>query len=290
MKIRGVEAIISPRRAHFVGDGFKVHNFIPSNPLLSMERMNPFLILDYNAKTYFPPSDTPRGVGVHPHKGFETVTIAYKGSVAHNDSTGAGGVIYPGDVQWMSAASGVLHKEFHEEHFSKQGGYFQMVQLWVNLSAANKKTEPKYQSITNEMLAKYQLEEDKGTIEVIAGAYKTAKGPTSTYSPVHLMNAKLNEGAKADFSFPANYNTALVIIEGEVKVNGKEVPTDYFVLLDNDGEEFVVEATTDALVLVMSGEPIDEPIVSHDPFVMNTEEEIVEAINDFNAGKFGKLA
>ena len=290
MKTKKVEAIIAPRRAHYVGDGFRVHNFIPSNPMLSMERMDPFLLLDYNAKMYFPPSTEPRGVGVHPHKGFETVTIAYKGSVAHNDSTGSGGVISQGDVQWMSAASGILHKEFHEKNFSLQGGDFHMVQLWVNLSAANKKTAPKYQSITNDAMYKYELEDGSGIIEVIAGAYKGKNGPASTYSPINLMNAKLKKGGKAEFSFPANYNTGLVIVEGEVLVNGETAPTDHYVLLDNAGEDFTLEATEDAIVLVMSGEPINEPIVSHGPFVMNTEDEIIEAINDFNEGKFGNLA
>lgn len=289
MKTRKVEAIITPRAAHYVGDGFRVHNFIPSNRKLSMARMDPFLLLDYNAKFYVQPSKTPRGVGVHPHKGFETVTIAYKGSVAHNDSAGSGGVIHEGDVQWMSAASGVLHKEFHEENFSKKGGDFHMVQLWVNLSAANKKTAPRYQAITNANMTKHQLDGEAGFIEIIAGAYQDSKGPAKTYSPINLMNAKLKAGGKADFAFPTNYNTALLVVEGAVKVNGESVKTDHLVLMANDGEGFTIEATSDAIVLVMSGEPINEPIVSYGPFVMNTDAEIDEAINEFNSGKFGYL-
>lgn len=289
MKTRKIEAIISPRQAHYVGDGFRVHNFIPAHPRLSMERMNPFILLDYNSKFHFEPSVTPRGVGVHPHRGFETVTIAYKGSVAHNDSTGSGGIIHEGDVQWMSAASGVLHKEYHEENFSRRGGDFHMVQLWVNLSAANKKTAPKYQAITNDKMTKYLLPEDGGIIEVIAGKYKQSEGSASTYSPIHLMNAKLKKGAKADFSFPANFNTALLVVEGSIEVDNVPVATDQFVLLANDGEDFTIGASSDAIVLVMSGEPINEPIVSHGPFVMNTEQEIDEAIDDFNSGKFGRL-
>lgn len=289
MKTRKVEAIIAPRAAHYVGDGFRVHNFIPSNRKLSMARMDPFLLLDYNAKFYVQPSKTPRGVGVHPHKGFETVTIAYKGSVAHNDSAGSGGVIHEGDVQWMSAASGVLHKEFHEENFSKKGGDFHMVQLWVNLSAVNKKTAPRYQAITNANMTKHQLDGEAGFIEIIAGAYQNSKGPAKTYSPINLMNAKLKAGGKADFAFPTNYNTALLVVEGAVKVNGESVKTDHLVLMANDGEDFTIEATSDAIVLVMSGEPINEPIASYGPFVMNTDAEIDEAINEFNSGKFGYL-
>ena len=290
MKTRKIETVIAPRPAHYVGNGFRVHNFIPSFQELSMARMSPFIMLDYNSKYNFTPSKTPRGVGVHPHRGFETVTIAYKGSVAHNDSTGAGGVIHEGDVQWMSAASGILHKEYHEENFSKKGGDFQMVQLWVNLSAANKKTAPKYQAISNADMTRHPLDDKGSFIELIAGNYKDSTGPASTYSPVNLMNAKLKKGGVADFSFPTNHNTALLVIEGKVKVDGRDIPRDHFVLFENDGDVFHVEATEDAIVLVMSGEPINEPIVSYGPFVMNTEAEIVEAVNDFNSGKFGRLS
>src|ERR1041385_1476466 len=174
MKTKTVEAVITPSETHFVGDGFRVHNFIPGR--LSMQRMTPFIMMDYNSKFYFPPTDKPRGVGVHPHRGFETVTIAYKGKVAHHDSSGNSGVIGEGDVQWMTAASGVLHKEYHEKNFSKAGGDFQMVQLWVNLPAKDKMSKPKYQEITNAMIGKYQLPNDGGVIEVIAGKYKDVNG------------------------------------------------------------------------------------------------------------------
>lgn len=290
MKTRKIEAVVAPRDPHFVGDGFRVHNFIPSGHGLDMKRMTPFIMLDYNSKFVFPPSKTPKGVGVHPHRGFETVTIAYKGKVAHGDSSGNSGVIEEGDVQWMTAASGILHKEYHEENFSKTGGEFQMVQLWVNLPAKDKMSEPKYQALANAEINKYQLPEKGGVIEVIAGQYKEVKGTAFTFTPVHLLNGKLNKGAKVDFSFPANYNTALLVVEGNIKVNGTEaVPTDHFVLLANDGENFTVEALDNALVLVLSGEPINEPIVSHGPFVMNTKSEIIQAIEDFNIGKFGYL-
>lgn len=290
MATRNVEFVMAPVAPHYVGDGFRVHHFIPNGFRLDRERTDPFIMLDYNSKFYFPPTETPRGVGVHPHKGFETVTIAYKGKVAHKDSSGGGGVIGEGDVQWMTAASGVLHKEYHEEEWSKQGGDFQMVQLWVNLPAKDKLSKPKYQAISNRQINRYQLENGGGVIEVIAGQYKDVKGPADTFTPVHLMNVKLKSGAKAHFSFPAHYNTAMVVIEGGIMVNGtEEAPTDHFVLFQNDGDSFVIEANEDAVVLIMSGEPINEPIAAHGPFVMNTQAELVQAFNEFSGGKFGHL-
>lgn len=290
MATKRIEVVIPPREPHYVGDGFRVHNFIPSAYRLDMKRMDPFIMLDYNSKYYFPPTDKPRGVGVHPHRGFETVTIAYKGKVAHHDSGGGGGVIAEGDVQWMTAASGVLHKEYHEEEFSKAGGDFHMVQLWVNLPAKEKMSKPKYQSITNAEIAKYNLPDNGGFIEVIAGEYKGTKGSASTFSPLNLFNAKLNKGSKATFSFPAAYNTGLLVIEGSIRVNDSEdVPTDNYVLFENEGEEITLQASEDAVVLIMSGQPLNESIAAHGPFVMNTRQEIVQAFEDFNMGRFGYL-
>lgn len=290
MNTKTVELVASPKAPHFVGDGFRVHNFIPSGFRLDMQRMSPFILLDYNSTYKFPPSETPKGVGVHPHKGFETVTIAYKGKVAHHDSSGGGGVISEGDVQWMTAAKGVLHKEYHEAEWSKTGGDFQMVQLWVNLPAKDKKAEPKYQAIKYADINRYELKDGAGNIEVIAGEYQGTKGPASTFTPVYMFNAKLNRGGKADFGFPAEYNTAILVLEGHIVVNGKEeVPTDHLALMANDGESFEVEATADAVVLILSGEPIDEPIAAQGPFVMNTRQELTEAFNEFNTGKFGYL-
>lgn len=290
MKTKSVERIITPPSPHFVGDGFRVHNFIPSDYHLSMTRMDPFIMLDYNSKFNFPPTDKPRGVDVHPHRGFETVTIAYKGKVAHNDSYGNSGVIGEGDVQWMTAASGVLHKEYHESGFSKQGGDFHMVQLWVNLPAKNKMSQPKYQSITKDQIAVYNLPDNGGTVEVIAGNYKDKTGPASTFSPVNLMNLKIKRGARTDFNFPANFNTGLIVIEGKIRINDNETAdTDRFILLANDGEIFSVEAEEDSVVLIMSGEPLNEPIAARGPFVMNTKEELIQAYEDFTAGKFGRL-
>ncbi|MGV0946933.1 pirin family protein [Empedobacter falsenii] len=288
MNTKNIEAVIAPREPHFVGDGFRVHNFIPSGYHLDMRRMDPFIMLDYNSKFHFPATDKPKGVGVHPHRGFETVTIAYQGSVSHHDSAGGGGTIHQGDVQWMTAASGVLHKEYHAEEFYKQGGIFQMVQLWVNLPAKDKMSTPKYQAIEHKDIPTVEVE--NGFIEVIAGEYNQTKGAASTFSPVNMLNAKLNEGGKANFSFPANYNTVLLVIDGEVKVNNQEiVPTDHLLLFTNEGEDFSIEATENSVVLILSGEPLNEPIASYGPFVMNTQEQIREAFEDFNNGKFGTL-
>ncbi|MCP9200804.1 pirin family protein [Gramella sp. GC03-9] len=290
MSTKNIELIANPPAPHFVGDGFRVHNFIPSGFRMDMERMSPFILLDYNSKFHFPASDKPKGVGVHPHRGFETVTIAYKGKVAHHDSSGDGGVIGEGDVQWMTAASGVLHKEYHEEEFSKKGGDFQMVQLWVNLPAKDKMSQPKYQAISKDKMGIYKMPDGGGNIEVIAGNYKDVQGPASTFTPLHMSNARLNKGAKAEYSFPAEYNTGALVIEGSINVNGQEVAkTDDFVLFENAGESFTIEAMDNAVVLIISGEPIREPIAAQGPFVMNTKQEILQAINDFNMGKFGYL-
>lgn len=290
MKTRNIEKILPPPPVHFVGDGFRVHNFIPGVHPLSMARMDPFILLDYNSRYYFPPTDEPRGVGVHPHRGFETVTIAYKGRIAHHDSFGNSGVIGEGDVQWMTASSGLLHKEYHEKEFARLGGDFHMVQIWVNLPAEEKMSPPKYQPITNDQMGRHKLPDNGGIIEVIAGEYMGTPGPASTFTPMALMNARLNAGGSATFEFPAHFNTALLVIEGNIRINGTEtVPADHFALFKNDGESFAIETTENAIVLIISGEPILEPIVAHGPFVMNTKTEIYQAFEDIENGKFGRL-
>jgi redox-sensitive bicupin YhaK (pirin superfamily) len=289
MNKRSVEAIFPPPPAHMVGDGFRVHGFFPGGPITDKQRMSPFFMMDYNSKIDFPPTNTPRGVGVHPHRGFETVTIAYKGSVAHHDSAGHSGVIGEGDVQWMTAASGLLHKEYHEENFAKKGGTFQMVQLWVNLPAKYKMTPPKYQEIVNSNMGKLELANNAGYVEVIAGSYNGTKGPASTFTPVEMYNAKLKKGGKVNFSFPATNNTAFLMIEGSANINGQQAKLDHLALMKNDGEDIEIEALEDAIILVLSGQPINEPISSYGPFVMNTWSEIEQAVKDFNSGKFGVL-
>ena len=288
--LKSIEAILPPPVFHMVGDGFRVHNFFPSQPKIGLTGMSPFFLLDYGAKWQVPPSETPRGVGVHPHRGFETVTIAYHGKVAHHDSSGNSGVIGEGDVQWMTAGAGVLHKEYHEEAFSKKGGILQMVQLWVNLPAKYKMTPAKYQAIENKDVTKVMLDDRKSYVDLIAGEYEGKKGPAFTFSPVNLFNAKLIKGAKASFTFNKNYNTGVLVIEGEVKINNsKTAPENHFVLFGHDGEAIIIEAVEESVVLILSGEPIHEPVASYGPFVMNTEAEIKQAFDDFNAGKFGYL-
>lgn len=286
-KIKSVSAVLNAPAPHMVGDGFRVHNFFPSGYKLAM---SPFFLLDYNSKIEFSARNEPRGVGVHPHRGFETVTIAYHGAVAHHDSAGNSGVIYPGDVQWMTAGSGILHKEYHEENYSQKGGPFQMVQLWVNLPAKAKMTTPKYQDLKQAELPLYSLDNNGGTIAVIAGEYNGLTGKASTFTPLNVYNARLNKGAKAGFSFPFSYNTGFVIIEGSILINGTEkAASNQFVHFQNSGTDIVVEALEDAVVLILSGEPIDEPIAQYGPFLMNTDQEIQQAISDYNQGKFGYL-
>lgn len=284
--MKNIAKIIDPPAVRFVGDGFRVHNFIPGVEELSMKRMDPFILLDYGSKFYFSPSQKQRGVGIHPHRGFETVTIAYKGKVAHKDSAGNSGVIEEGDVQWMTAASGILHEEFHEKEFSQKGGDFHVAQLWINLPAKDKKSLPKYQAIKSDQMGKYQIESGQGIVEVIAGEYKGVKGPASTFTRINLFNLRSKKGTTTDFSFPKEFNTSLLVVEGSVEVNNKEIKQDHFVLMANDGETFTIETLEDSIVLIMSGEPINEPIAASGPFVMNTKEEIYEAYDDFQNGRF----
>lgn len=284
-----IEAVIAPPPPHMVGDGFRVHSFFPGNKLIDKKRMSPFFLLDYNSKVEFAPRTEPRGVGVHPHRGFETVTIAYHGRIAHHDSSGNSGVIGEGDVQWMTAASGLLHKEYHEQEFSKQGGLFQMVQLWVNLPAKYKMTPPKYQEITNNMMGRYELIGDKGFVEIIAGEFNGVKGPASTFTPMQVYNARLKKDAKLEMNFPASYNTGILVVEGSATINGTIISTDHFVLFKNDGEKIEITTSEDAVLLVLSGEPINEPIAQYGPFLMNKWEELEQAIADVSAGKFGVL-
>lgn len=285
--IKNIAKVLTPPAPHMVGDGFRVHNFFPSGYPIDM---SPFFMLDYNAKVDFSARNEPRGVGVHPHRGFETVTIAYHGAVSHHDSAGNSGTIFPGDVQWMTAASGVLHKEYHEAEYSRTGGPFQMVQLWINLPAKYKKESPKYQAITKSQLQKYDLPDEMGQIEVIAGNYNGVKGSAFTYTPIEMYNARLKKGAKVTFDLPANFNTGFVMIEGTVRINESEpIGVNQFIHFENEGTLVHVEAIDDCVILVLSGAPINEPIVQYGPFLMNTAQEIQEAIADYNSGKFGYL-
>ena len=277
-----------PERPGMVGDGFRVYNYFPSGNNIRKE-VSPFLMLDFGASFYFPPSDTPRGVDVHPHRGFETVTIAYKGAVAHHDSAGNSGIINSGDVQWMTAGSGILHKEYHEQNWSKKGGDFEMIQLWVNLPKAHKMTPPKYQELTAANMPKVILPEAKGQVNIIAGDFNGTKGAATTFTPVNLFDMKLKAGSEIDFTTPLAHNTTLLVIDGDITVNGEKAGQHDFVLFRDNAEGISIRANEDAVILVLSGEPIDEPIAQYGPFVMNTQQELMEAIDDFNSGKFGKL-
>ncbi|GAA4206890.1 pirin family protein [Pedobacter jeongneungensis] len=287
METKQIKAVLKAPAPHMVGDGFRVHNFFPSGYEIEM---SPFFLLDYGSKIEFSARKNPRGVGVHPHRGFETVTIAYHGAVAHHDSSGNSGVIYPGDVQWMTAASGVLHKEYHEENYSLTGGPFQMVQLWINLPAKDKMSKAKYQAIKQADMAHFDLPENGGKIEIIAGNYQNIKGNATTFTPIELYNARLNKGGEAVFNFPENFNTGFMVIEGTVKINGSETVTaDNFIYFEHKGEEIKVEALENSVLLMLSGQPINEPVAQYGPFLMNTEAEIHQAIEDYNQGRFGYL-
>lgn len=287
MNNRTIANIINPPQAHWVGDGFKVHGFVPQKT--TWDRISPFVMCDYAASQYFEPSFNQRGVGPHPHRGFETVTIAYQGEVEHNDSRGNHGIIRTGEVQWMTAGKGILHKEYHSKKFSSTGGDFQMVQLWVNLTAKDKMTEPKYQAITREKIVKVGLPNDSGKVEIITGNYNNIKGTADTFTDINLWNVYLNESSKHNFTIPSSHNCCLLVVEGEIEVGGTLVAADQMVLMANDGDSISIKANKKSIILVMSGEPINEPIESYGPFLMNTKAEIMDAINDFNSGKFGEL-
>ena len=290
MKTKHVQQILPPPPSHMVGDGFRVHNFFPHGYDIQPHRMSPFYLLDYNAKIDFCPRETPRGVGVHPHRGFKTVTIVYSGKVAHHDSRGNRGVVGPGDIQWMTAGAGVLHKEYHEAEYSRKGGPFHVVQLWVNLPASYKMSEPGYQPITNEMIPKYILPEEGGTADVIAGTFKGVQGIARTFTPIEMYNLRLKGKTALAFTLPRDYNTGILVVEGNLRVNGNEMaPADNFILFRNDGEKITLETEESTTALVLSGQPIKEPIVAYGPFLMNTKEEIMDAFHDLNSGKFGKL-
>ncbi|MFA6058679.1 MAG: pirin family protein [Taibaiella sp.] len=286
---KNIEKIFNrPPQFGMVGDGFRVYNYIPGQFNIQ-RRMSPFLMLDFNPAYDFGKSEKLRGVDVHPHKGFETVTIAYKGSVAHHDSAGNSGVINPGDVQWMTAGAGILHKEYHEQEFARKGGPFEMVQLWVNLPAKDKGAKPGYQGLTAADMGEVTLPDNAGVVNVIAGDFNGTKGPAHTFTDVNLFDIKLKNGGKLQTTITPTHNTALLVIEGSVIVNGAKADEHAFVLFGGEGEAIDIEATADSVILLMSGEPINEPIASYGPFVMNTQEEILNAIQDFQAGKYGHL-
>ncbi len=289
MTKRSVEAVLAPPAPHMVGDGFRVSNFFPQGYNMAQDRMSPFFLLDYGPPVDFSARVEPRGVGVHPHRGFETVTFGFKGKVAHHDSAGHSGVIGEGDVQWMTAGSGVLHKEYHEKEFSKTGGPFHMAQLWVNLPAKHKMEAPRYQAIKAADMAVVALPDGRSEARVIAGDLFGVTGPARTWSPIIASVVRIGAGGEATFSLPQSFNSVALLVEGSAVVNDSDAPTDHLVVFRNDGEGVNVTSSTGATLLVLSGEPLNEPIAAYGPFVMNTYDEIKQAFADVAAGKFGVL-
>ena len=273
---------------HWVGDGLPVHNLFGYNGPGVAER-SPFLMLDYGAPYDFGPTTQQLGVGQHPHRGFETVTVVYSGELAHRDNAGGGGTIGPGDVQWMTAGGGIIHEEFHSPGFARTGGTLEMAQLWVNLPAKDKMTPPGYQPITAAQIPVVELPEGAGRVRVIAGAWGEAKGPARTFSPITMLDVALAAGRTAELPQPEGWTTLVVVASGSASVNGADPVTGPAVVtLSTAGEGVTVQAGSDAKLLLLSGEPIDEPVVGYGPFVMNSQQQIVQAINDFNSGRFGQ--
>lgn len=285
---RSIEGTYKGAPVHMVGDGFRVSNYFPSGNNFG-NRFSPFLLLDYNLPYEFAPSDAVKGVGAHPHRGFETVSIAYEGYVEHHDNFGNHGIIGPGDVQWMTAGSGLLHKEYHEREFSRQGGVFHFIQLWVNLPRAYKMHAPRYQELLKADMGRVPLPDHGGEVRIIAGAFNGVGGPAQTFTPINLFDIALKRQGIAQFELPAAHNTAAIVLRGNAKMNDSQVAEEgTFILFDNAAGDIRVEGMTeDALVLVLSGEPIHEPVFQYGPFVMNTREEIIQAYADFQAGKMG---
>lgn len=280
--------IYTSPRGHWVGDGFPVRTLFSYDTM--GKHISPFLLLDHAGPADFTPTEQRRGVGQHPHRGFETVTIVYDGEVEHRDSTGAGGTIGPGDVQWMTAAKGILHEEFHSEAFARSGGALEMVQLWVNLPAKDKMADAGYQTIVDGDIPVLPLANNAGQLRLIAGEFAGTRGPARTFTPIDVWDLRLNAGKPVTLDLHEGRNTALVILRGTVMVNGGEVARQgQLALFERDGSQLTLEASDDAKVLLLSGEPIDEPIVGHGPFVMNTEREIHQAFADFHSGKFGQM-
>ncbi|MFT8782913.1 pirin family protein [Acetobacter syzygii] len=275
-------------RGHWVGNGFPVRSLFSYTTL--GQHLSPFLLLDYAGPHQFQPTDERRGVGEHPHRGFETVTIVYDGEVEHRDSSGGGGTIGPGDVQWMTAGSGIVHQEFHSPAYARAGGAFRMVQLWVNLPAKDKQTPPAYQTLLASTIPTLSLPDHAGSLRVIAGHYTNIEGPARVFSPLNVWDVSLNAGASVSFTLPKEHNAAVVSLEGQLIVNDtQELGSAQLVLLDQEGTNVTLHARAKSSFLILTGAPLNEPIEGYGPFVMNTRAEIRQAIEDFNNGHFGSI-
>lgn len=287
--MKNILGVYSTPGRHWVGDGFPVRSLFSYQT--HGEQLSPFLLLDYAGPAPFKATEHRRGVGEHPHRGFETVTIVYQGELEHRDSTGAGGRIGPGDVQWMTAGAGILHEEFHSADFARQGGTLEMVQLWVNLPAKDKMAAPGYQTLLERDIPAVELPDNAGSLRVIAGEYGRRPGPARTFSPMDVWDLRLNARGSVRLPVAAGRTLALVVLRGTVEINGAEIAREgQLVVLDREGADVMVEANNEASLLLLSGEPLDEPIRGYGPFVMNTEAQIAEAIEDFNSGNFGRIA
>jgi len=274
--------------AHWVGDGFPVRTIF-SHATLG-QGVSPFLLLDYAGPADFPPSTQPRGVEQHPHRGFETVTIVYSGEVEHRDSSGGGGLIGPGDVQWMTAAAGLVHEEMHGREFTKRGGTLEMVQLWVNLPAKDKNGPPHYQSITAGQIPEVAIPDGAGTARIIAGTYHGVTGPARTFTPLNLWDVRLRAGHRAEFRLPEGHNALVFVLKGSLELDGQTFGDADLAVFASTGGEIVVRAGDGTKLLVLGGETIDEPVVAYGPFVMNTQAEIEQAFDDYRSGRMGQLA
>jgi quercetin 2,3-dioxygenase len=273
---------------HWVGDGFPVHSVFSYRN--SAAELTPFLLLDHAGPAQFEPTEKPRGVDWHPHRGFETVSIAYAGEVDHEDTAGNRGTIRPGDVQWMTAGAGILHKEMHSRNFAKHGGHFEMLQLWVNLPASSKMTSPRYQTLLARDIPVVQLPQNGGMVRVIAGKFADAAGPAHTFTPITLLDVRMRAGHRLLLNLQDGYTGALYVLKGSINVNDDESARETeLVIFERTGDEALIEATEDATVFVMNGQPIDEPIAAHGPFVMNTEQQISQAFVDLHHGRFGNI-
>lgn len=287
--IKKLRSIQRSAGSHWVGNGFPVRTLF-SYPNWGNE-LSPFLLLDYAAPTQFPPTDKRLGVGEHPHRGFETVTIVYAGELEHRDSAGGGGSIGAGDVQWMTAASGLVHEEFHGRHFAQTGGTFEVVQLWVNLPAKDKMTAPHYQSLLSQQIPTVTLAHNQGSVRVIAGAFTGEAGPAKTFTPIQVWDMRLHSEQPITLDIADGYTTALVVLKGTVHVNGSEIiGAAEVAIFERAGQGIRLDSAQNASALLLSGLPIAEPIVGSGPFVMNTQAEIQQAIADYQSGKMGHLA
>jgi quercetin 2,3-dioxygenase len=288
-RTKDVLGVYQPGSTHMVGDGFPVRNLFPSNDL--DREVSPFLMLDYAGPHYFEPTEHPRGVGEHPHRGFETVTIVYDGVLAHRDSAGNAGIIGPGDVQWMTAASGIVHEEFHEREFARNGGTLHAIQLWVNLPRAMKMSVPGYQTIVDAAIPAVELEDGAGSIRVIAGSFRGHRGPARTFTPIELYDVQVKKGARLLLPVPEGHHASFFVVQGRIAVNGPhDAGEAELVVCQRQGSLVTIEAREESRLLVLAGQPIDEPIARYGPFVMNTKAELIQAVQDYQAGKMGHLS